>query len=434
MHRLAASALTLLLAAAPALAQESAPSQPRELVDRVVAAVGDTVLLLSDVQTELQQMQAAGRPLPEDERARARLIESIVESRVNDLVLLTAAKAAGVTVRDEEIEQLVEQDVRAAQQQFGGSEAEFRRALAASGLTPEQYRQMLAQQYRGRMMVQNYLRQRMSGAIRPAVTEAEIREFFEAQRGQLGPRPATVSFQQVLIDVTPTAEARAAARARAEEVLRELQGGADFAVLARRYSDDPGSREQGGDLGWFRRGRMVPAFEDAVYRLRPGQVAGPVETEFGYHIIRLERVRGTERQARHILIRPEVTDADMQRAWERADSIARAARAGTPFNELIRRYPTSGENRLERIPLDRLPPVYAQVMADARAGDVVGPFEEQGPTGPRWVVARITERGEAGDWTLDDVRDQIRERLQEQKMIEQLVAELRRGTYVSIML
>jgi peptidyl-prolyl cis-trans isomerase SurA len=431
MRRFAAFSVALLFAT-PVVAQQGVQQQ-RQLVDRVVAVVGDTVLLLSDVQAEIQQLQAAGRELPDDERARAQIVAQLVDSRVNDLVLLTAAKEAGVQVRDDEVANMVDQQVRQAQSQFR-TEAEFRQALAGSGMTLEHYRQVIGQQYRAQATTQRFLQQRLTGAIRPAVSDAEIRQVFEVQRGQLGDRPATVSFQQVLLEVRPSEVARTDARQRAQQVLDELRGGANFEVLARRFSEDPGSREQGGDLGWFRRGRMVPAFENTVWAMRPGETSGIVETDFGYHIIRLERIRGTERQARHILIRPEVSEADLQRAWERADSVASAARAGTPFSELIRRYPTTGENRLDRIPLDRLPPVYGNVLGQAEAGQIVGPFEEEGPMGSHWVVARVTERAAAGEWTLDDVRDQIRERIQEQRMVEDLVADLRRTTYVNVML
>jgi peptidyl-prolyl cis-trans isomerase SurA len=432
MRRFAVPLVALALAT-PALAQQGAPQPQRELVDRVVAVVGDTVLLLSDVNAELQQLQAAGQPLPEDERARAAMVQELVENRIDDMVLLTAAKAAGVQIRDDEVTGMVEQQLRAAQAQFR-TEAEFREALAASGLTLEQYRQVINQQYRAQAVRQRFLQQRLAGAIRPAVPEAEIQRVFESQRGTLGERPATISFQQVMIDVRPSEAARAEARRGAEQALDELRGGGSFEVLARRFSEDPGSREQGGDLGWFRRGRMVPAFENVVWALRPGETSGIVETDFGYHIIRLERVRGPERQARHILFRPEVTEADLQLGWERADSVADAARAGASFAELIRRYPSPGENRIDNVPVDRLPGVYADLLRDAGSGDVVGPFEEQGPTGSRWVVARVVERGAAGEWTLDDVREQIRERLQEERMIEDLVAELRRTTYVNVML
>ncbi len=438
MRRILPAILFALFAAAPTLAQQpTAPSRmSEELVDRVVAVVGDTVLLLSDVYAELQQLEAAGQQIPTDPRGQAALIANVVQSRVDQLVLLEAARAAGGQVREEEVTDLVEQDVRTlVQQRFGGSEAAFRSALAASGMSLEQYRYMLASQYRDRMLAERFMQQRLALQPRPAVSEAEIREMFEAQREAIGPRPASVSFRQILIDVRPSEEAREEARQRAEQVLEELRQGGNFEVLARRFSDDPGTREHGGNLGWFRRGRMVPAFENAVYALRPGQTSGLVETDFGFHIIRLDRARGAERQARHILIRPEVTETDFERARVRADSIANEARTGTPFAELMRRHPSPMEQgTVERVPLDRLPAAYAEPLTEAERDAVVGPFEVPGPVSPRFAVVKLTDRYAAGAYTLDDLRDQIRTRLQEQKMIEQLVDELRHGVHVQVML
>jgi hypothetical protein len=137
------------------------------------------------------------------------------------------------------------------------------------------------------------------------------------QRGRLGQRPATVSLQQAIIKPQPSDSAKAAARRRATEVLEELRRGGDFEVLARRHSQDP-SASQGGMLGWFRQGQMVRPFEMVAYAMRPGDVSGIVETEYGFHIIKLEKVRGPERQARHILIRPEVTPADVEAARAQA--------------------------------------------------------------------------------------------------------------------
>src|SRR5690606_40613438 len=127
--------------------------------------------------------------------------------------------------------------------------------------------------------------------------------------------------------------ARAVARERALEILDELRRGGDFEALARRHSDDPGTKDQGGNLGWFRRGDMVPAFDSAAFSLPPGQLSGVVETNYGFHIIRVDRVRGSERQARAILIRPALTDAAIARAPELAAPGAERARAGAATEE-----------------------------------------------------------------------------------------------------
>ena len=101
-------------------------------------------------------------------------------------------------------------------------------------------------------------------------TEDEIRRYYEESIGQQPPRPASVSFRQIVIRPEPAPEALERTRARADSVLLELREGADFEAAARRFSDDPGTAEQGGELGWFRRGLMVPEFEAVAFRLRPG--------------------------------------------------------------------------------------------------------------------------------------------------------------------
>lgn len=405
-----------------------------ELVDRVVAVVGDTVILLSDVQAELQNLEASGQALPSDPAARDRIAQDILETRVNDLILLEAAQDAGITVSDQEVQALVEADITAVRRRFNDSEIALQQALAQSGLTLAQYRQQLTEQHHSQQLIEAFMGMRLRSRARPLVSEDQIREFFESQRANLGTRPATVSLRQAIIAPQPSDSAKRAARVEAEEVLRELSAGVEFEVLARRLSDDTGTSEHGGDLGWFRAGRMVPEFERAAFALRPGQTSGIVETDFGFHIIRVDRVRGAERQARHILIRPELTESDIAAARTRADSVMAAAAGGASILTLARQYGTpSGETELERVPMDRLPPAYATALANASASALVGPIEIEGPLGSSWAVVRVVSRTEAGEYTLDDVREQIRERLQQQVMVEQLVQELRGEIYVAVL-
>lgn len=417
--------------------QPAPPPAGQEVVDRVVAVVGDTVLLLSDVQTELQRRQAGGQPIPQDPFAREALAREIVDARVRDLVLVEAAREAGIGVADSEVASDVDQDVAQVQQRFGSEDA-LRRALAESNLSLEQYRANLTRQYRDRLLTQRLFQQRLATLSRPAISDAELAGAWETQRASLGQRPATVSFDQVIVEAQPSDSAKAAARAEAEDVLRQLGEGGDFEVLARRFSDDKASGERGGDLGWFRQGQMVRPFENAVFAMRPGQTSGLVESEFGFHIIRLEKVRSGERQARHILIRPELSEADRARARTRADSVAAAVRGGAQIGPLGETYGTPADVRSpDRVPADRLPPAYAGAFEGAANGSIVGPFEvpsTTGPDGAAWAVARIEARQPAGAYTLEDVRDQLRTRLQEQRMIEQLVADLRETMFVEIQL
>jgi len=426
--------LAVAAAAFPAvLAAQPAPQPGEQVWDRVVAVVGDTTVLYSDVLIEMEAMQAQGQALPTDPAQRNAMAREIVQRRVDDLILLEAARRSGVTVDPTDVVTSVERQINQVQQQFG-SEQGFRDALAQSGRTLEQYRQTLTQQYTDQTMIQRFVQQRVAKMAPAPVTEEEIREVFASQADRLGQRPATVSIQQAILKPMPTEAAKAAARARADSALAEVRRGGDFEVLARRYSQDP-SAQNGGMLGWFRQGQMVRPFEQAAWAMRPGDVSPIVETEYGYHIIKLEKSRGPERQARHILIRPEITPADVERARVRADSVAGAVRGGASLTELAQRYGTPAEQRAVRdIVLERLPPAYGTALGAAEVGAVVGPFETAEGTGTSFIVAKVTDRAAAGTYTLDDVREQVRSRVVQQKQVDRLLAELRQVTHVQVSL
>jgi len=434
MRALTALCLAAALAAPAALAaQQPAAAQPGSRVwDRVVAVVGDTSVLYSDVLIEIESMQAQGQQVPTDPTARRQLENDVLQRRVDDLLLLEGARRAGITVDAAEIAGEVETQINRVQANFG-TQAAMEQALAQTGRTLEQYRATLTAQYTDQTMIQRFIRDRVSKMAAPAVTEAEIQQYFEEQRAQLGQRPATLSFQQAVVKPVAGDSADAAARRKAEAILAELRRGGDFEAIARRDSQDP-SAPQGGMLGWFHAGQMVREFEQMAFALRPGDISPVVKTEYGYHIIKLEKVRGGERQARHILIRPEITEADVARARTLADSIATAVRGGASLTQLAARTNTPPDQRTLRDVLpERLPTEYGQAMGQAAPGTIVGPFQLNEGGGPSFVIAKVTDRRAGGDYTLADVRDQIRERIIQQRQVERLVGELRQVTAVTVM-
>jgi peptidyl-prolyl cis-trans isomerase SurA len=425
---IAALAALLTLSSAPLVAQQ--PGE--EMVDRVVAVVGDTTLLYSDVIQAIEQLRESGQTVPTDPAQREVFVRRVVEQRVSDLVLLEAARASGLSITESDVAEVVERQIAQVRQRFNNSDTEMARALLQSGRTVDEFRRDITRQAIDRTMIQRYTATQMAKLPRPTVSDEEARAFFETVRAQVGARPANVSFEQALVKPVPSDSAKARARRTAAEVLAELNRGGDFEVLARRYSADA-SKEQGGSLGWFREGQMVRPFEAAAFSMRPGQTSEIVETEFGYHIIRLDRIRGPERQARHILIRPEITPEDVARARTRADSIATAARAGASLTQLAATSSTPADQRVNRnVPHEQLPPSYAE-LATAQTGALVGPFEVADPQGASsFAVARVTGQQAAGQLEYADVAERVKERLQEQRLQEQLLTELRRNTHVAI--
>jgi peptidyl-prolyl cis-trans isomerase SurA len=431
------AAAVLWLAAGPAapawLAARPAPQDPSTLVDRVVAVVGDTAILQSELQEFIFSLQAQGMQLPQDPGEQTAFVEEALDQKVNQTLFYIHARREGVTVSDAEVDDMVEQQHAGIRRQFA-SEIEFQQALLGQGMTAAEFRMRLTEQARVQLTTQRFLQQRASELQPVPVSEEQVRERFEEMLPGLGPKPAFVSLKQVIIAPRPSEDELLRTLEKAEQALSRVRSGEDFAVVALELSEDPASKANGGDLGWVRRGQLLPEFEEKLFSMRVGEISDPVETSVGYHIIRLDRVRGPERLARHILVRPGLAEEDAETTRLLAEDVVAALLDGTDPDSLIEQYGDLGEQgTLENFPQERLPPGYSEVLEGASDGDVIGPFllPMQGvPGGGKWVVALIEHVSPAGDWTLEDAREQIRQGLEQDGVIEQIVGDLRALTYI----
>jgi len=407
------------------------------VVDQVVAVVGNRPVLASQVDEEIFSRQAQGVKLPDTPEGLLAVRQQVISSIIDEeLLVQQALRDTSITVTDQEIADGVEQQIRKVRANFT-SEVDYRNELRKAGFqTPEEYRRWLTDQQR-RAALQNRLidKLRTEGKLKAvAPTEQEMKEYFEAQKGNLGNRPATVSFRQIAVTPQPTAEARAQSRAQADSIVLELRGGADFAVAAKRFSQDPGSRDQGGSLNWFRRGVMVPEFERVAFTLKPGVVSDPVESPFGWHIIQVERAQPAEVQARHILLTPAIDSANIDGARSLAEAVRARLLAGASFDSLQRiHHDRSAEREAENVPADKLPETYAKVIGEADSGAVLPVFSLPGSGGrDQFIVLQVTGRRPAGDIRYEDVKDRIRQQLGQELAIRRYLDKLRKGTYVDI--
>jgi peptidyl-prolyl cis-trans isomerase SurA len=430
---------TVVAAPAPDSARAAAvPADSVIVVDRVVAVVGNRPVLASQVDEELFSRQAQGANLPtapeQLDSVRREVVSSIVDE---ELLVQQAARDTAIQVTDQEVADGVEQQVRKVRGNFT-SEVDYRNELKKAGFqTPEEYRRWLTDQQR-RAALQNRLIDglRSNGKLKPvAPTEQEMRKFFEHQKGNLGSRPATISFRQIVVSPKPSAAAKARARAQADSIVLELRGGADFATAARRFSQDSASADQGGSLNWFRRGVMVPEFERVAFALKPGVVSDPVESPFGFHIIQVERTQPAEVQARHILLTPALDSANLDSARTLAARLSALVAKGASFDSLQRIYhdPSGGEREADNVPADKLPESYAKAIANADSGTVVPVFTLKGAGGrEQFVVLRVTGRRSQGEIRYEDVKDRIRQQLGQELAIRRYIDQLRKTTYVEM--
>jgi peptidyl-prolyl cis-trans isomerase SurA len=408
-------------------------------VDRVVAVVGTTPILHSELLDELLMRRARGLEIPEDSAARVRVEREVLGEMVDAELLVQKAAAEKVEVTEEDLNRTIEQQMKEIRGRFA-SETEFRTELRRSGFgTPEDYRRrQLELLRRGELQREVVQKLRRDQKLAPSpVSEAELDEAYQQSKASVPKREAQIGFRQIVVAPKPTTVARQAARARAESLLVEIARGGDFEQIAKRESMDPGTKELGGDLGWNRRGKMLKEFDDMMFALPVGRVSPIVETAYGFHIIRVDRAQPAEVKARHILIRPVIDSADVARARLEADSVRAALEKGADFDSLSARHHDPVENAsLPEFPRAELPGSYATAVGDAGVGALVGPFAIDDPANQtqKQVVLRVTMSTPAGEYPESEIKARLREQISEAKTIRKLIDNLKKGTYVTMRL
>jgi peptidyl-prolyl cis-trans isomerase C len=259
-----------------------------------VALVNDTVISRIQFEREMdgvkQQLQAMGQPMAEEQLAE--LQKDILENLISTELLYQAAQKQGVEVTPAE----VDEKFGSLKQRFP-KEEEFAKVLAKMNITESDLKAQLG---RG-MVIEEFVDQQVIQKI--SVSDEEVKAYYE-KNPALFTQPEQVRASHILIKVDKSADEtqKAMARKKIEEIEQKLKEGGDFAALAKEFSQCPSS-QNGGDLGFFRRGQMVKSFEDTAFSLNPGQVSPVVETQFGYHIIKV-----AEKKAQTILPLDEMKD------------------------------------------------------------------------------------------------------------------------------
>ena len=424
----------------PFLSSAEAQQTSFRQIDHVVAVVGKTPITASRVEERVLVFQSARPGLNLDSASIRDLRRVMLDSLINEELLVQAALVdTMVSVSEEEVQAIADDTLRTRRQEFV-TERDFQRSIRETGFaTVDEYRLWLVREIRRRQLAQAYtgLKQQM-GEIRPVPpTETELQAEFEKlaeEQRRLQPRPPTVTFRQVVLSPKPDTTAMLNAVLRADSVLRRARAGEDFAALAREFSEDPGSAENGGELGWVRRGMLAKEFERMAFRLRPGQISNLVYTSFGFHIIQVQRAEPAEVKVRHILVSPEVSDAQVELARLQADTVAILLGQNVPLDSVLRLYHDQDESSyVEHFPEPNLPEVYQNAVAGLGSGDVAGPVPIQTQGGEKYAVILFLDRLAEGELTLDEFRDRLRAGMGQTNGVLRFIRELRESSYVEIL-
>jgi len=340
---------------------------PAQVIDRIIAVVDDEVVLQSELESQLQFFAMNNRVDP----ATPGLRDQVLESMITERLIIAKAREDSVTVTDDEVQKQLEAILQQRIQQVG-SEARLEEIY---GMPIARIRLEFRDEMRKNLIAQKLQQQRFSES---SISRREVEKFYDAYKDSLPRVPEEVELSHILIVPSVSDAAREATWARLESLRDSILAGADFADIARRYSEDPGSAQAGGDLGLVRRGLFVKEFEGAVFSLEEGQLSDIVETPFGLHLIQLLERRGDAVRARHILLRMERTPADDDSARTTLAALRERALAGEPFAELAREYSQDEQTRLVggelgAFEIENLDPELARTITGLEQGQISAP-------------------------------------------------------------
>lgn len=367
--------LLLLLVAVSAQAQDGEESQGF-VVDKIVAKVDNYIVLKSEVDKAYLDYvtNQGGRGNPDE--IKCQFLAILIRNKL----MLAKAEIDSVVVTDDEVDANTERRIGIITSQYG----DVKELEKAFGKTMEQIKGDVRDMVREQMIVSEMERTITKDLT---VTPAEIKKFYnKIPKDSLPFLDAEAEVAQIVRVAKISQQQKEQTKGELLSIRDELLRGADFATLAKKYSADPSVATNGGDMGWSGRGRMVPEFEAMAFKLKPGEISMPFETDFGIHIMQLMERRGNEYHSRHILMSPSPSSEDLKVAEKYLDSLRTVIKNGKiKFQEAAKEYSddmaTKGnggffadENGGTKIPYKDLDPVVYFAIDSMKTGNVSKPL------------------------------------------------------------
>ncbi len=320
---------------------------PAEVLDRIIAKVGREIILESELNQRIQQLEAAG--MLNENITKFDVLNDMIESKL----IIQQARKEGYEVDRMQIKSMAEEQIKQISAQFA-SEAEFKQELKKASLTvlelKNYYIDMITEQRLKEQIINNQIKTKVH------ITEVEIEEYYEENKDKIPPRPEMVEIGMIMRQIEPGKKTKSETLKEINKIRQRLIEGEDFAQLAREHSECS-SGVSGGNLGFFGRGAMVKPFEDTAFSLMPGEISEVVETRFGYHLIKVEDKKDDEVKASHILKKVEATEEDIKATIQLMQNILQELEDGENFSELAK--------------------TYSQDDSTAVKGGIIGEFTEQ---------------------------------------------------------
>lgn len=356
----------------------------KNAVDKIIAVVGEEIILKSDVENEYLQEQSRGlMSATSDHKAE------LLEQKLMQKLLLAQAKIDSISVTETELESEVSNRVEYMITDIGSQE----RLESYFGKPLEEIKNDMRTPMR-EQLVANRMQMHIVEKIR--VTPSEVKNYFKKlPKDSLPDMPDKYEIQQIMLKPNVSEAEKERLRTRLRE-FRDmiLKGEKTFNTLAVLYSEDLGSASRGGEMDYTSRTKLVPEFAEAAFNLKPGKISKIVETEYGFHIIQLIDRQGDKIKVRHILLQPKISDVEKQDAINRLDSVRQYITSGkmtfeeaayyfstdkqTKFNGGLFSDPQTADTKISRADI---PGEMGRVISKMKVMDVSAPFIDRNMRG-----------------------------------------------------
>lgn len=403
----------------------------RDVIDRIVAIVGDEIILASELAGQMQLVALQSSKAPRNQAEAEQLRDEILDGMISDrLFLISAKKDTTIRVRPEEVEQALDEHIARTRENFD-SEAAFSEALASEDMTVRDLRRRFRTDVENQLIKQRFIQRKLYGV---SVSRHEVEEFFKEFKDSIPIQPEGLKISHILLPFKASQKVEDSVKLLAEELRAKALEGADFASMSATFSSF-GAGANGGDLGFISRSDVVPEFARAAFNLQPGDISGVVKTQFGLHIIKCEGQDGDKLKLRHILLGVVPSKIDSAYTTKLADSLINEIKNGGSFEELSKVFSDDNDTRpqggeLGWFAADKIPREFKTELDGWKTpGEIRGPIASQFGL----HIVKLLDYQAAKEYTLEDSYDQLKELARQDKtgkMVDEWIKDIKKKTFI----
>ena len=292
-------------------------AQEEILLDRVSAVVEGKIVLLSDIVLAANAIAAQQQinPNTDPEKYKYLLLKSS-ESMIEQLVIIKMAEVDSVEVLDRDVDRALERQIENIIAQAGGKEE----AELALGRKISDFKRAYRDDMKGKLLAEKYTTSLTTGI---SITRGEVINFYNTYKDSINPFPTLYKTRHLLLEIKPSEESSKKALLKTKKIREEIILGLSFEEAAKKYSEDPGSKNNGGNLGFVPRGTFVQEFDKVAFTMDINILSEPIKTQFGYHLIEVLKRSGEKVSVRHILISVNISEEDKNLTYKKTASIVK---------------------------------------------------------------------------------------------------------------